>query len=129
MLEKEIIETVKLVQAQISIVNDLWAYYSAVTLGVIGFIISRKNADNLTKEEVIAFILGYSLFAIGNMIALTKGQSTLHYLANINDQTPENIIVFDVFSKNTTLTFQLIMYFSAIGVIAFTSKQVFKKSK
>ncbi|WP_419787620.1 hypothetical protein [Pseudodesulfovibrio sp.] len=73
-------DAIGLCQVQYDQVDNLWGYFSVVTLAVVGFVVSRDKAVRSMRES-FAIVAAYIVFCISNNIALYKGQKLLYALA------------------------------------------------
>ncbi len=69
-------------QIQYSHVDQLWNYFSATTLAVLGYTIGSDKATR-SMQGAYVIILGYFVFCIGNLAALFHSQLQLVQFANI----------------------------------------------
>ena len=68
--------------AQYSATDKLWAYFSTVTLAVIGFSVgSEKVSKSFLEASVV--VGGYLVFCVGNYKALSRSQDQLVQFADL----------------------------------------------
>src|SRR5258708_4934922 len=78
----EVKAALDLYQAQYNATDKLWAYFSTVTLAVIGFsIASEKASKSFVEASIVA--TGYLLFCFGNFQALFLSQKQLVQFAEL----------------------------------------------
>ena len=70
-----------LFNAQTGTVNILWNIFVAVSLGVLGFVLKEKDLRENWKIK-LAFSIGFIIFAIGNLTAITRSQEILVAISN-----------------------------------------------
>ena len=87
-------------QAQNTATDKLWAYFSAISLAVAGYVISAKG--NLPPLHAGAIALAYAVFCVNNNLALGAAQTLLVSLgdaaraAGAAHDTPLSIVVLSV---------------------------------
>lgn len=68
--------------SQYAATDKLWAYFSSVTLAVLGFsVASDKVSKSFTEASVV--VIGYVVFCIGNFSALYRSHQQLIEFAGI----------------------------------------------
>src|SRR6185369_258422 len=78
----EVKAALDLYQAQYNATDKLWAYFSTVTVAVIGFsIASDKASKSFLEASIVA--AGYLLFCFGNFQALSLSQKQLVQFAEL----------------------------------------------
>lgn len=79
-----------LYQTQYSATDKLWAYFSTVSLTLLGFSI---GSDKLSKSfaEPVIIVIAYVIFCIGNFLALYSAQKQLVEFSRIARLTAENV--------------------------------------
>ena len=80
------LKLIEIVQRQTELVDKGWAYYSTVTLAVLGIVI---GADRIRATKALRFIVlgGYVVFAVGNLLAILQAQTgAIRYAALLNRQ-------------------------------------------
>lgn len=75
-------EAIGLFQQQYSLVDKLWGYFGVVTLAAGGYVVGSEKATRSLKE-VVAIVVMYLVFCVGNHIALVEGQRQLQQLSVI----------------------------------------------
>lgn len=118
---QRVVELMNLYQIQYTQVDKLWGYFSVVSIAVAGFVISNEKATR-SFREALAVIIVYSVFCIGNNIALVKGQILLHDLSSKASQFAIKTGVvksdFTALEPNQVFWFHLIVAFSVcLGVL------------
>ncbi|TNB49339.1 hypothetical protein FF124_04970 [Martelella lutilitoris] len=68
-------------QAQNNAADKLWAYFSAVSLAVAGYVISYSSGDGFSTARILAIAGAYAIFCVNNNMALGAAQSLLVSLA------------------------------------------------
>ncbi|HWM25636.1 MAG TPA: hypothetical protein VNP98_12500 [Chthoniobacterales bacterium] len=71
-----------LFNAQTGTVNILWNIFVAVSLGVLGFVLKERDLRENRKIK-LAFSIGFIIFAIGNLTAITRSQEILVAISDI----------------------------------------------
>jgi hypothetical protein len=71
----------ELFNSQTSTVNNLWNIFIAVSLGVLGFVLKEKDLRENWKIK-LAFSVGFIIFAMGNLRAITRSQEILVAISN-----------------------------------------------
>jgi len=86
-------EAFTLFQTQVSNMDSLWAYYSTITIAILGFTIASDKATR-SRNEILVIQVGYLLFAIGNALAIASSQRTLIQLGKLVKQAggPESLV-------------------------------------
>jgi hypothetical protein len=80
-LTKIAIEAIKLFQTQYEQVDMIWGYFSVISIGVAGFILGSEKVSKSFHDTLI-IIAAYSVFCIGNFLALYKGHVQLKQFAS-----------------------------------------------
>lgn len=75
-------DALDLYQTQYSQVDKLWSYFGTVTLAILGVTIDSEKATKSMKE-VSVITIGYLVFCVGNLSALSLGQKQLIDFAHI----------------------------------------------
>src|SRR4028118_1491289 len=78
-----------LFNAQTGTVNILWNIFVAVSLGVLGFVLKEKDLRENRKIKLL-FSIGFIIFAIGNLTAITRSQEILVALSNALRKAAQN---------------------------------------
>ncbi|MEN8170593.1 MAG: hypothetical protein ABFS08_10260 [Pseudomonadota bacterium] len=84
------LEAINIYQTQYSLVDNLWGYFSVVSLAIMGFVIGSKRATQSLKEP-FAIVLAYLVFCYGNHKALVAGQKQLEQLYEITNKLANNV--------------------------------------
>ncbi|MBB4121484.1 hypothetical protein [Martelella radicis] len=84
-------------QAQNNAADKLWAYFSAVSLAVAGYVISYSSGDGFSTARVAAVAGAYAIFCINNNMALGAAQTLLASLAQAaRDSGAANDVALDI---------------------------------
>lgn len=89
MLSEPLIKLMEIVQAQHDLADRGWAYFSTVSIAVVGFALtSDKLKASLALR--VATVVGFAVFAVGNLRAVYMAQSNLSkYITLLNRMLAE----------------------------------------
>ncbi|MCL6264758.1 hypothetical protein [Craterilacuibacter sp. RT1T] len=77
-------------QAHYAQVDGLWKYFQAVTMAVVGWVIVNDKLLQ-SRLKLIAFLLGYLIFCVGNYSALRVGQGQLLMLEKVVNENSSSV--------------------------------------
>jgi len=88
----ELKASLDLYQAQYSATDKLWAYFSTITLAVLGFSIGSDKVSESFFEATLV-VIGYLVFCVGNFQALDQAQRQLIQFADLARSVAEKFNV------------------------------------
>jgi hypothetical protein len=105
-------------QSQYNATNNLWTYFSSVSLALVAYTISSGKVARI-RPEAISAVGAYFAFCIGNFLALKKSQLQLIDLGKVVQAQGKaqslNLDSFEAFSESD-VTFFYWLVFAAIVI-------------
>lgn len=124
-------QTMAMVQQQTGLVDNIWTYFSTVTLGVLGFTIGSKMAT-MNRKVLAVVMTSYVAFCVCNFSSLRRAHSCLVLMAeHLNSFTVDDRLKEIARALQPFPLMEITVFFWGVVVVALVAMGVaywFKKT-